>query len=91
MSNVDFLLLGDSNVRRFLSSMGRQAEAIQFVQVRSLEELGSGLSSIRPTFTIILFGFITNLISTAAEGLVDATQRMNAIEDMLNTVIPMLM
>jgi len=63
----EFLLIGDSNVRRFYNKLGLQAHNVSFVQARSMEEVTSAMGSVNPTYTFIVFACLTNLIVSAGD------------------------
>ena len=87
----EFLILGDSNVKRFYTKIGfTHAQNIEFVQARSMTEFTSALSSIKDSFKIVILAFLTNLIVDAGDTASNDVDRMSAIEELYNTVIPQI-
>ena len=83
----EYLIIGDSNVRRFYHKLGLQSHNLTFVQARSFEEVGAAMSAIGPTYKFVVFAFITNLIVTAGEECADHVDRSNAIEELFTSLL----
>ena len=86
----DYLIIGDSNVRRFYNKLGRQVKTLEFVQARDYEEAVTALQSVNPSFKLVVFAFITNLIINAGEDGQDPSDRLSAISEMFNGLLQML-
>lgn len=85
------LLLGDSNIGRYLGRLGLQTtNQVTYVQTRSMEEVERGLEQVKGTYKIIIFAFITNLIIAAGEAAANAVDRIPPIEEMLVTLVQKL-
>jgi len=90
-SQREYLLIGDSNVRRFHSRVGlQQAQNLEFVQARNLAELTSALTSVTNAFKFVVLSVLTNLIIDAGSDCVSDVDRLSAIEDMFISVIQMI-
>ena len=79
MSQPEFLILGDSNVKRFYTKLGlSQAQNIEFVQARNMNEVTNSLSTIKNSFKFVIFAFLTNLVIFRALGtlIVDVIGRL---------------
>ena len=86
----DFLIIGDSNVRRSYAKLGLQSNSINFVQARSYEEVSSSLSAVNATYKFIVFAFVTNLIINAGDECSCLVDRTNALEELFNTLLQLL-
>ena len=86
----EFLVLGDSNVRRYYIKLGTQVKNLEFVQARNLEEAETSLQSINVGYKFIVFAFITNLIVTAGEEASSAQGRLNAIQDVFDSLLTLI-
>lgn len=87
----EYLVLGDSNVRRFYTKIGlSQAQNLEFSQVRNVDELSTALSSIKRSYKFVVMAFWSNLIVDAGETASNDVDRMTAIDDMFNSIIPLL-
>ena len=86
----DYLIIGDSNVRRFYSKLGLQSHNLNFVQARSFEEATTALTAVQPSYKFIIFAFITNLIVTAGDDCSSPIDRLSSIEDLFNNLLRLL-
>ena len=87
----EFLVLGDSNVSRFYTKIGiSQAQNMDFVQARNVEEVGNALKAIQRNYKIVVMAFWSNLISAAGDEASNDTDRMSSIDGMFNTVVPLI-
>ena len=87
----EVLLLGDSNVRNSYNRLGLQVQRLnEFVQVRSLDELTTGLPKISSAYPVVVFALLTNLIIATGEGSHSGPERLSLIEDTFNMLIPIL-
>ena len=87
----EVLLLGDSNVRNSYNRLGLQVQRLnEFIQIRSLDELTTGLPRINSSYQVIVFAFLTNLIIATGDGAHSGPERLSLIEDTFNTLIPIL-
>ena len=86
----DYLIIGDSNVRRFYSRLGLQSHNLEFIQARSLEEATNALTSVLPTYKFIILAFITNLIVAAGDECSNPVDRLTAIDELFNTLLQLL-
>ena len=87
----DFLLLGDSNVKRFYTKIGlTHAKNIEFVQARNMTEFTASLSSLNNSYKIVILAFLTNLVVDAGDAASNDVDRMSAIEELYNTIIPQI-
>ena len=90
-SAPEILIVGDSNVKRFYTKIGlTNAQNLEFVEARNLVEFSSSLASFKNSFKIIILAFLTNLIVDAGDAASNDVDRMSAIEELYNTVIPQL-
>ena len=83
----EVLILGDSNVRRFYSKLGRQVKMLEFVQARVYDEAVTSLEAVNSGHRFILFAFITNLIINAGEEGQTPSDRISAIREMFNSLL----
>ena len=91
MAQPEFLIIGDSNVKRFYTRIGlAQAQNINFVQARNVNELSTAISSVSDAYKYVVLAFITNLIVDAASPAANDVDRASAVEEMYNTVIPLI-
>ena len=86
----ELLLIGDSNVRRFYSKLGSQVQLLEFAQARSLEELNTAIQTVKASYKIVVFAFITNLIVNCGEENPNPIDRAEALEDLFHTTISMI-
>ena len=87
----EFLIMGDSNVKRFYTKIGlTNAQNIEFVEARNMAEFNTALTSIKNAFKIVIFAFLTNLVIDAGDAATNDVDRMSAIEELYNTVIPQI-
>jgi hypothetical protein len=83
------LVLGDSNVRRYLyRAGGAYSETCDCGVVRNLSEFGSSLKMIENhKYRIIIFSMLTNILIDAGSEGTDHASRMNAIEECLSPLL----
>ena len=87
----EYLVIGDSNVKRFYTKIGMShVQNLEFVEARNLAEFNTALSSFKNTFKMVILAFLTNLIVDAGDSATNDVDRMSAIEELYNTVIPSL-
>ena len=87
----DYLIIGDSNVRRFYNKLGLQSNSISFAQARSYEEAVSSLVSVNVSYKFVIFAFITNLIVTAGDDCQSSIDRSTAIEELFGSLLQLLL
>ena len=91
MAQPEFLIIGDSNVKRFYTRIGlAQAQNITFAQARNMNELSTAISSISDAYKFVVLAFITNLIIDAGDASANDVDRVSAVEEMFNTVVPLI-
>jgi hypothetical protein len=78
----DILILGDSNIRRYLyRSGGAYAQTCDFGMARSLTEFGTSLKMVEsPNYRIMVFAMLTNIVIDAGSTGNDHFSRMEAID-----------
>jgi hypothetical protein len=83
------LVLGDSNVRRYLyRAGGAYSETCDCGVVRNLSEFGSSLKMVENhKYRIIIFSMLTNILIDAGSEGTDHASRMNAIEECLSPLL----
>ena len=87
----EFLLLGDSKVKRFYTKIGlSQAQNIDFVQARNMDEVRTALSAIKNTSKFIILAFLTNLVVNAGDSAQNDIDRMSSIDEMFNSIVPLI-
>jgi len=87
----DLLIIGDSNVGRNYSRLGYQVQNVTVVTARNYSEVAQALQeSIKDTFKIVVLACITNLIIASGEAGSSTAERLNAIGEMLNNLLPIL-
>ena len=87
----EFLIVGDSNVRRFYTKIGLvHARNIEFVEARNMTEFSKALGAFKDTFKIVVLAFLTNLIVDAGDSATNDVDRMSAIEELYNTIVPQI-
>jgi len=91
MAPREYLIVGDSNVRRFYNKIGLQSNRIEFAEARNGDELEASLRVVSSAFKYVVFACLTNLIISAGETGGNQSERLQAVEEMLNTFIPLLM
>lgn len=75
------LLIGDSNVRRWITKIGDPyLSVVDFVPCLNSEELPAAMSQIRPSYQVVVFAGLTNIIVGAGSGCSDRFSRLEAIE-----------
>jgi len=84
----DFLIIGDSNVQRYYTKLGMGAQCLDFVRARNLEEASQSYLSVKNTYKFVVLAFLTNLVVTAGEEGSSPTERLTAIENLFNEVVP---
>jgi len=86
----DFLIIGDSNVTRNYARLGLQVQNVAVVPARNILEVTQALrESVKSTYRIVVFACLTNLIIAAAEAGSNTQERLNAVSDMFNTLLPL--
>ncbi len=85
----NLLILGDSNVRRYLyRSGGTYSQTCDCGVVRNMTEFGNTLRMVEATnYRIIIFAMMTNIIIDAGSVGHDHTTRLNAIEECLSPLL----
>ena len=87
----EYLVLGDSNVKRFYTKIGlSQAQNLDFIQARNVEEVSNALSSFKRTYKFIVMAFWSNLIVDAGEAASNDVDRMTNIDEMFNSILPLI-
>ena len=87
----EFLVIGDSNVKRFYTKIGlTHAKNIEFVEARNMTEFSSSLSSFKDSFKIVILAFLTNLVVDAGDAATNDIDRMSAVEELYNTIVPQI-
>jgi len=82
------LLVGDSNVRRFFYQLGSAyTTTVDFYQARSLSEWSEAIPSCKKGYETVIFSFLTNLIVDAGRDGQNASDRMDAIDGVIRTVV----
>ena len=77
MTQPEFLILGDSNAKRFYTKLGlAQAQNITFVQARNSNEATNAVSAIKEGFRFVIFVFLTYLIIDAGESATNNVDRI---------------
>jgi hypothetical protein len=89
VSARSLLVLGDSNVRRYLyRAGGAYSETCDCGIVRNLSEFGTSLKMVENTqYTIIVFAMLTNIVIDAGSEGTDQASRLNAIEECLSPLL----
>jgi hypothetical protein len=85
----DLLILGDSNIRRYLyRAGGAYSQTCDCGMARSLTEFGSALKMVDSTnYRIMVFAMLTNIVIDAGSSGNDHFTRMNAIEECLSPLL----
>jgi hypothetical protein len=85
----DLLILGDSNIRRYLyRSGGAYAQTCDCGMARSMSEFGSSLKMVEATnYRIIVFAMMTNIVIDAGSTGNDHATRIDAIEECLSPLL----
>jgi hypothetical protein len=85
----NLLVLGDSNVRRYLyRAGGAYSEACDCGVVRNLSEFWTSLKMVDNTqYNIIIFAMLTNIVIDAGSEGTDHAPRLNAIEECLSPLL----
>lgn len=87
----EFLIVGDSNVKRFYTKIGlTHSQNIEFVEARNMTEFTTALTAFKTSFKIVVLAFLTNLIVDAGDSATNDVDRMSAIEELYNTIIPQI-
>ena len=91
MSQAEFLILGDSNVKRFYTKLGlTQSQNIDFVEARNMNEVTNAFTMIKDCYKFVIFACLTNLIVEAGSAATNDVDRLSAVEEMYNSVIPLI-
>ena len=87
----EFLIIGDSNVKRFYTKIGlTHVQNIEFVEARNLAEFNTALASFKNTFKMVILAFLTNLVIDAGDSATNDVDRLSAIEELYNSVVPQI-
>jgi len=87
----DFLLIGDSNVTRNYTRLGYQVANVTVVSAKNMTEVKQAVSeAINESFKLIVFACITNLIVSAGEGGVSTQEKLNSINEVINTFVVLI-
>lgn len=91
MSKI-LLLIGDSNVRRWHTRLGDSyLPVMDFVPAHNSEELEAALEHIRPTYQMVVFAGLTNIIVGSGSDVSGGRlERLEAIETALRTTLASL-
>lgn len=86
------LLIGDSNVGRWHLRLGEPyMPVMDFAPAHNSEELANALQQIRPTYQMVVFASLTNIIvSTGSEATGGRIARLEAIETVIKNTLLML-
>jgi hypothetical protein len=85
----DVLILGDSNIRRYLYRCGgAYSEACDCGMARSLSEFGQNLKMVdNPSYRIVVFAMFTNIVIDAGSVGHDHQTRLEAIDECISPLI----
>jgi hypothetical protein len=85
----DVLILGDSNIRRYLNRCGgAYTLACDCGMARSMTEFGNSLKMVEaPNYRIVIFAMMTNIIIDAGSEGHDHQSRIDAIDECLSPLI----
>ncbi len=85
----DVLILGDSNIRRYLyRSGGAYAQTCDCGMARSLTEFGNNLKMVESTnYRIVVFAMLTNIVIDAGSTGNDHFSRMEAIDECVSPLL----
>lgn len=88
MSRI-LLLLGDSNVRRWHLNLGEPyLPVMDFVPSHNSEELSAALEQVRPSYQMVVFAGLTNIIvSAGSEATGGQIARLEAIQTAIRTTL----
>jgi hypothetical protein len=88
----DVLLIGDSNVRRYLFRSGlHYAQSGEIGVARNQSEFNEALKLIQPDkYRIVVFAMLTNLVIDAGESGHDHSTRLSAIDEYLGGLLQTL-
>jgi hypothetical protein len=88
----DVLIIGDSNVRRYLFRAGlHYAQSTDFGVARNQPEFDEAIKLMQPDkYRIVVFAVLTNLVVDAGETAPDQSRRLLAIEECLSNFIQSL-
>lgn len=87
----DFLIIGDSNVTRHYTRLGYQVQNVSVVSARNDQEVNQALrDAINSSYKIVVFAFLTNLIISSGESGSTNPDRLSAITDLFNNIIPLI-
>lgn len=87
----EILIIGDSNVKRFYSRLGLQAQNLDVVAARNYTEVAQAVqTSLKNSFKFIVLACITNLIIAAGDSGSCPKERLEAIEELFNNLMPLL-
>lgn len=90
MSKI-FLLLGDSNVRRWIPNLGGHYRSImEFVPAHNTLELSNALTKINSSYQTVIFAGLTNILVGAASEATTNSDRLEAISQSLNATLTSL-
>jgi hypothetical protein len=83
------LILGDSNIRRYLyRSGGAYSQTCDCGMARSMTEFGTNLRMVEaPNYRIIIFAMLTNIVIDAGSTGHDHSSRMDAIEECVSPLL----
>jgi len=82
-----YLIVGDSNCRRFYNKLGLQSNEIDFLEARNQVELQTCLTSLKASYTYVIFSFLSNILISTAEDSSSNQDRLNVIEVVLDSVV----
>jgi hypothetical protein len=85
----DLLLLGDSNIRRYLyRAGGAYSQTCDCGMARNLTEFGSALKMVESkNYRIVVFAMMTNILIDAGSAGNDHSTRLDAIEECLSPLM----
>jgi hypothetical protein len=85
----DLLILGDSNIRRYLyRAGGAYSQTCDCGMARNMTEFGSTIKMVESTnYRIVVFAMLTNIVIDAGSAGNDHSTRMDAIEECLSPLL----
>jgi len=85
------LLIGDSNVRRSVTSLGAlYSRMVQYIPCRNMSELEQSLMVVEAKYSTVVLSVLTNIVVDAGDKPKDGNTRDSAIQGALSKVVALL-
>lgn len=90
MSKI-LLLIGDSNVKRWITHLGDPYQAaMDFAPAHNAEELPTALAKVNASYQMVSIACLTNIIVGAGADVISSSERMEKIQTAVSAVLQII-